>query len=41
MVRKLVVLGLLGLMASLAACNTVAGAGTDLSNSAHWVQHQF
>jgi predicted small secreted protein len=40
MPKTLLLLGFAALMA-LAACNTVAGAGQDVSHTAHWVQRQF
>jgi predicted small secreted protein len=41
MVRLLFLLGCVGVVTALVACNTVAGAGNDISDSAHWVQHRL
>lgn len=41
MLRMLFLVGCLGLVTALTACNTVAGAGQDLSDSAHWVQQKL
>lgn len=41
MLRKMILLGCLGLFASLAACSTVAGAGQDLQDTSMWVKRKI
>ncbi|MDC6726374.1 hypothetical protein [Leclercia adecarboxylata] len=41
MLRKIILLGCLGLFSSLAACSTVAGAGQDLQDTSTWVKRQL
>ncbi len=41
MLRKIILLGCLGLMTSLAACGTIAGAGQDLQDTSGWVKRQL
>jgi predicted small secreted protein len=41
MLRKIIIVGCLGLMTGLAACSTIAGAGQDLQDTSHWVKRQI
>lgn len=41
MMRNLVFVLLSVVVLGLAGCNTVAGAGQDLSDSAHWVKQKL